>query len=72
MKNGRCHLHGGKSTGSKTPEGKLIQKIASWKHEMRSKEEMNKTIKEEMPDWVATMDRYDDPEVTDMAEVWDL
>jgi hypothetical protein len=35
---GRCHLHGGKSTGSKTPEGKLIQKMASWKHGMRSKE----------------------------------
>lgn len=38
MANGRCHLHGGKSTGSKTPEGKLIQKMASWKHGMRSKE----------------------------------
>lgn len=38
MVNGRCHLHGGKSTGSKTPEGKLIQKMASWKHGMRSKE----------------------------------
>ena len=38
MENGRCHLHGGKSTGSKTPEGKLIQKMASWKHGMRSKE----------------------------------
>jgi len=38
MKNGRCHLHGGKSTGSKTPEGRLIQKMASWKHGMRSKE----------------------------------
>ena len=38
MENGRCHLHGGKSTGSKTPEGRLIQKMASWKHGMRSKE----------------------------------
>ena len=38
MENGRCHLHGGKSIGSKTPEGKLIQKMASWKHVMRSKE----------------------------------
>lgn len=38
MANGRCHLHGGKSTGSKTPEGKLLQKMASWKHGMRSKE----------------------------------
>ncbi len=38
MANGRCHLHGGKSTGSKTREEKLIQKMASWKHGMRSKE----------------------------------
>lgn len=38
MANGRCHLHGGKSTGASTPEGRLIQKKASWKHGMRSKE----------------------------------
>jgi hypothetical protein len=38
MKNGRCHLHGGKSTGAKTEEGKLRQKMASWKHGLRSKE----------------------------------
>ena len=36
--NGRCHLHGGKSTGAKTDEGKLRQKMASWKHGLRSKE----------------------------------
>lgn len=38
MKNGRCHLHGGKSTGAKTVEGKQRQKMASWKHGMRSRE----------------------------------
>jgi len=42
MDNGRCHLHGGKvpkhNTGPKTPEGKLRQKMASWKPGMRSKE----------------------------------
>lgn len=38
MANGRCHLHGGKSTGAKSPEGKLRQKMASWKHGLRSKE----------------------------------
>ena len=27
-KNGRCHLHGGKSTGAKTEEGRLKQKMA--------------------------------------------
>ena len=38
MANGRCHLHGGKSTGAKTTEGRLIQKMCCWKHGMRSKE----------------------------------
>lgn len=42
MANGRCHLHGGKvpkhNTGPKTEEGKLRQKMASWKHGLRSKE----------------------------------
>lgn len=28
MKNGRCRIHGGKSTGAKTPEGKAIQNKA--------------------------------------------
>ncbi len=29
-KNGRCHFHGGKSTGAKTEEGRLKQKMARW------------------------------------------
>ncbi len=33
--------------------------------------ELTRTIKEEMPDWIATMDRYDDPEITDMTDIWD-
>ena len=37
-KNGKCHLHGGHSTGSRTPEGRKRQKMASWKHGMYSKE----------------------------------
>lgn len=38
--NGRCHLHGGHSTGPGpvSPEGRLRQKMASWKHGQRSKE----------------------------------
>ncbi len=42
MPNGRCHLHGGKSTGAKTKAGKLRQKMASWKHGRRSKEEIER------------------------------
>ena len=33
-----CHIHGGKSTGAKSKEGKLRQKNAQWKHGLRSKE----------------------------------
>jgi hypothetical protein len=32
MKNGRCRLHGGKSTGPKTEEGRKKSKIAVLKH----------------------------------------
>jgi len=30
------------------------------------------TIKEEMGEWLATLERYDDPSITDMGEVWGL
>jgi site-specific recombinase XerD len=33
---------------------------------------LKKTIKEEMPEWLATVGRYDDPSITDMEEVWGL
>jgi hypothetical protein len=33
-----CRFHGGKSTGSKTEEGRRRQKMASWKHGHYSKE----------------------------------
>ncbi len=39
MKNGRCRLHGGHSTGAKTPLGILRSKTASLKHGAYSKAE---------------------------------
>ncbi len=36
MANGRCGLHGGKSTGAKTPEGLERIRKANWKHGERS------------------------------------
>jgi site-specific recombinase XerD len=33
---------------------------------------LKETIKEEMPEWIATLERYDDPSITDMGEVWGL
>ena len=35
-------------------------------------EELKETIKEGMPEWLGTMDRYDDPGITDPEEVWGL
>ena len=34
--------------------------------------QLNETVKEEMPEWLETMQRYDDPDIDDMAEVWGL
>jgi hypothetical protein len=39
------------------------------------KEDLNnlkERIKEDMPGWIATMKRYDNPSITNMAEVWGL
>lgn len=38
LANGRCHYHGGKSTGARTLEGKQRQRNASLKHGYYSKE----------------------------------
>lgn len=35
-------------------------------------DQLKETIKEGMPDWLETLDRYDNPSITDMREVWDL
>jgi hypothetical protein len=35
-------------------------------------DEWKAQIKEEMPEWVATMKRYDDPSIEDMDEVWGI
>ncbi len=33
---------------------------------------LKESIKEDMPEWLATMSRYDDPDIEDMEEVWGL
>jgi len=38
MKNGRCRMHGGASTGPRTPEGLARSRRARWKHGGRSAE----------------------------------
>ena len=38
MRNGRCRMHGGKSTGPRTPEGLERSRKARWIHAERSAE----------------------------------
>ena len=33
---------------------------------------LKEAIKEEMSEWVATLERYDDPDITDSEEIWGL
>ena len=35
-------------------------------------DDLKKRIKEGMPEWIATMERYDDPSITDMEKVWGI
>ena len=35
-------------------------------------DDLKASIKEDMPEWIATVKRYDDPSITDMEEVWGL
>lgn len=31
---------------------------------------LKQEIKEDMPEWIATMKRYDDPDIEDSEEIW--
>ena len=35
-------------------------------------DDLKERIKEDMPEWIATMNRYEDPSITDMGDVWGL
>jgi site-specific recombinase XerD len=54
-----------------------LKKFYAFLHErgLVNKEDLDslkETIKEEMPDWLATLARYDDLSITDMEDVWGL
>ncbi|MGC9348694.1 MAG: recombinase [Anaerolineae bacterium] len=54
-----------------------LKKFYRFLHErgVVSKEDLDslkETIKEEMPEWLATLSRYDDPSIDDLSEVWGL
>lgn len=49
----------------------LLDDFESWLLK-KDLDELKERIKDEMPEWIATMKRYDDPSITDMEEVWGL
>lgn len=55
MPNGRCRLHGGKSTGPKTPEGKARMRHAVTKHGLY--------VGPDHPDYDTPGPRWRDPEM---------
>jgi len=34
--------------------------------------DLNETIKEDMPEWLSTLERYDNPEIEDPEEIWGI
>jgi site-specific recombinase XerD len=38
--------------------------------EQEELDEMERRIKEEMPEWIETLSRYDDPDIEDSDEIW--
>jgi hypothetical protein len=55
MKNGRCRMHGGKSTGPRTPEGLERSKMANWKHGEYSQEAKNEAryLRKLLKEWAS-------------------
>ena len=59
MRNGRCRLHGGKSTGPRTPEGLARSRRSNWKHghysaEAKAERAEARASLQELRHWVAT------------------
>lgn len=60
MKNGRCRMHGGKSTGPKTEEGKNKAAAANFKHGRYSNAaKAEREYMREMMEWGNDLDDWD-------------
>jgi len=59
MKNGRCRMHGGTSTGPRTPEGLERSRRARWKHGAYSRE-VRALLAESQRRWRELMALLDD------------
>ena len=65
------------SPGAIRENAASLKKFYTFMHEHGkiSEEELRdlkETIKEEMSEWVGTVERYDDPDITDPEEIWGL
>ena len=58
MQNGRCRLHGGKSTGPRTAEGLARAQRGNWKHGKYSKIERARREADEASHFRAEMEAY--------------
>jgi hypothetical protein len=63
MPNGRCRLHGGLSTGPKTPKGLERSRRANWKHGRYSQQAINerrliKTLLRETQEMIRSVDDF--------------
>lgn len=54
MKNSRCRLHGGRSTGARTPEGKIKSAHANFKHGHYTNAAIleRKDFNQQLRDWI--------------------
>ncbi|MHC4260552.1 MAG: HGGxSTG domain-containing protein [Planctomycetota bacterium] len=62
MPNGRCRMHGGKSTGPRTPEGLERSRKANWKHGLYSAESraIRREIREFLRDCRKTIEQAEE------------
>ncbi len=65
------------SPGSIRQNATSLKKFYTFMHEQGQLDaddlqELKHTIKEEMPEWLATLGRYDDPDITDPMAIWNL
>ncbi len=57
MKNGRCRMHGGKSTGAKSEDGKQRSGQANFKHGFYSKaNKVERELMQEIMKWRESLD----------------
>jgi hypothetical protein len=68
MRNGRCRMHGGMSTGPRTPEGLERSRHARWKHGAYSRE-TKAILRKSRRQWRALV-RFCVKQLSELARAW--